>query len=588
MKDHSSAQQVAFEGGKVRVFNDAGEAEKRLSRPGLGQLLTVGIIYAAIVMATHYVFFADTLVYVRHILSFDRDPVSGLADFWDFGHLLWRPLGWLLFHIFGGLFPYSKTGESHLTLIVLLVIVNILAGLVTVLLFQSLARRFVNNGWASFVAISLLCFHAFLNYIQTGTAYLPGLMWLTLSLWCTVRAVEKQSGAYAVFSGVAGALAALFWFPYIVALPGVLAASLLWRTEQTDRSVNSKRIRIAAATAASAGLALCAGYAAPVILLHLNSIAAWTHWIGNANHGWAQNRRLFRMATGLPRSFLWIGDGGLLMKRYLLHDPYARVTLAQIIRDQLLRLALFYVSAGCLLWVLFRAAGARRLLLIFAAGTVPLLLFAVLIFEPGSIERYLPIYPFLCIALAFCISRYRQSRVAVASVAAALAIAMLVNISALWRSSVLAEHRPTARALSLQGRVGQNGLIALVSLRDTMYELGAFPFEPAVRHMALPVWEVFQSGNERIRVWRREFAERTLRVLSQGERVWISKRLLAARPEPAWGWTEGDDPNVSWKDIRPFFTQLDYAADVGGPDGFLEVAASPRNIAFLRSVAGGQ
>src|SRR5581483_2422298 len=242
MKDHSSEQQIAFEGSEVRVFNDAGEAKERPSRPGLRQLLTLGIIYAAIVMATHYIFFADTLVYVRHILHFDRDPVSGRADFWDFGHLLWRPLGWLLFHVFGGLFPYAKTGESHLTLIVLLVIVNILASLITILLFQSLARRFVNGGWASFVAISLLCFHAFLNYIQTGTAYLPGLMWLTLSLWCTVRAMETQKDAYAVLSGVAGALAAMFWFPYIVAFPGVLAASLLWRTEHGDSRVGGKRV----------------------------------------------------------------------------------------------------------------------------------------------------------------------------------------------------------------------------------------------------------------------------------------------------------------------------------------------------------
>lgn len=134
--------------------------------------------------------------------------MAGRSSFWDFGHLLWRPSGWLLFRIFGGLLPYTKTGESNLTVAALLIAVSLISGLVTILLFRSLAARFLSEWAATVVAIAFLCFYAFLNYVQTGTSYVIGLMWLTLSLWSTVRITETNAGdsRYALWSGIMVAL----------------------------------------------------------------------------------------------------------------------------------------------------------------------------------------------------------------------------------------------------------------------------------------------------------------------------------------------------------------------------------------------
>jgi hypothetical protein len=98
------------------------------------------------------------------------------------------------------------------------------------------------------------------------------------------------------------------------------------------------------------------------------------------------------------------------------------------------------------------------------------------------------------------------------------------------------------------------------------------------------VYDVVQVSNERARTWKREFSQKALHSLEQGQSVWVSKRLLAARPEPAWGWNEGDDPNVSWKELRPFFSGLSYSADVGGSDGFLQVSGTEQNKVFLSEV----
>ena len=536
-------------------------------------------IYVAILAVTRAAYFGDTVGYAQNILAFDRDRTAGLKDFWDFGHLLWRPLGWLLFRAFGGWFSYTKTGESNLTVVALLIAVSILSGLIAFLLVQALATRFLDRGWAAgFVAVAFVCFHGFLNYVQTGSSYIAGLMWLTLALWLAVRGTEddRRARAYSILSGAAAALSVLFWLPYIVAVPGVLAVFVVRR-----------RIGLAAVTLASAAVLTCAGYAVALVALDIHTFTALREWATASGHGSAQTRRLLRMASGLPRSFLWIGDEGALIKRYLLHDPYTHVTLSEIVLEQFWRLVVFYAAAGAMLWVLLRASGGRLVLWILAAAAVPVLLFAVLVFEPGSIERYLPLYPFLCLAVAFCLSCYRQHRVAVAGVVVFLSIAILLNVAALSRSSVLAHHRPTReRALSLENKVGPQGLVALLSLADDLYQLAvSFPFDPAVRRTSLPVYDVVQVSNARVLTWRREFAQKALHSLDQGQAVWVSKRLLAERPEPSWGWTEGDDPNVSWKDLRPFFSRLNYSEDVGGSDGFLRLAASDENKAFLSEAA---
>ncbi len=63
------------------------------------------------------------------------------------------------------------------------------------------------------------------------------------------------------------ALAVLFWFPYIVAIPGVLAASLLWPGGNTQVGVRRRAI-LAGLTLGSASLLLCVGYLLPLTQLH--------------------------------------------------------------------------------------------------------------------------------------------------------------------------------------------------------------------------------------------------------------------------------------------------------------------------------
>jgi hypothetical protein len=553
----------------------------------MSRSLPLLVVCALIVAFTQSEYVSDTAGYVQNILNFDRDSGHGVHDFWEFGHLLWRPSGWLLYRAIGGFFSYSKSGEDKLTVNALLIAMNLLATLVTLVLFRSLAGRLLRSHWtADFVTVAFLCFHAVLNYLHSGASYVTGLMWLTLSLWAMIRAVEseEQDWRFAVLSAAAAALALLFWFPYIIAIPGVLAAALLWPPQEP--AFNRQRITLAATALGVACVLTIAAYGLAVVQLHLNSLAAFSAWVSGSSHGWAQNRRLLRLITGLPRSFVWMGDEGLLLKRYFFHDPYARVTLLEIAEGFWPVLAFYGFAAG-VLWVLPFGLAGRRVLLLCATVAGPLLLFAVFVFEPGSTERYLPLYPFLLLAAAFALSRYRQHRVPVAAIAAFLALAICLNVKALWQSPLPSSEQPAVvRALSLQGRIEPHGLIALLSLRDELYLwAGAHPFDKQTRHAVLPVYDVLEPGNARAAEWKQQFAQHALASLEQGGHVWVSKRVFAARPLPAWGWTEGDDPHLTWPAIAPFFTRFHYTTDIGGADGFVQLDDSAENLKTLHEVA---
>jgi hypothetical protein len=57
-------------------------------------------------LLSRHVRMADTVDYVRS--AYLHDQVINWA-FWDFRHLLWRPLGWLLFHV---LKPWVASGTE--------------------------------------------------------------------------------------------------------------------------------------------------------------------------------------------------------------------------------------------------------------------------------------------------------------------------------------------------------------------------------------------------------------------------------------------------------------------------------------------
>ena len=62
----------------------------------------------------------------------------------------------------------------------------------------------------------------------------------------------------------------------------------------------------------------------------------------------SQDKGLARTILGFPRSFIYFGNDGMLVKRYLVRDPFNPVTGLDILRLSLWKLILFYLFLAAL------------------------------------------------------------------------------------------------------------------------------------------------------------------------------------------------------------------------------------------------
>ena len=141
------------------------------------------VAYVFATLLTDARFMADTSDYVDSIVA--REGGS-YYNFWEFGHLIWRPLGWLLWQAaepVARLFDAGADTRAGVTW--LLVALNWVAGLLCVLLFNALAARLLPRRlWiASVATVALVFSHGFLNNAQIGSSYIPGLAFVLAGLY---------------------------------------------------------------------------------------------------------------------------------------------------------------------------------------------------------------------------------------------------------------------------------------------------------------------------------------------------------------------------------------------------------------------
>jgi hypothetical protein len=330
-------------------------------------------------------------------------------------------------------------------------------------------------------------------------------------------------------------------------------------------------------------------YGLAIYARQISSVHGVLEWYSAAGHGLSQTGRLTRMATGLPRSFLYLGKDGILYKRFLKHDPYAIVTLRDL-AGSFWKLAAYYLFAGCFAYEMLRRPRAGWLLALIAAGTLPVIFFAVFVFEPSSAGRYLPFLPFIALGTAWVLRDLQtKRRVTQLAIAAFLILVVLTNGYSFFAPRV-SGHNATAhsRVSGLRSRLNGAGLAMVATNRDELEETQSrLVFDNINRPAPLPVYDIIEPGNSRTLMWRQELAARTLKAWAAGGEVWVSRRMGSPLPEPSWNWVEGDDPRVSWKDVPRFFATLNTDTESGGTDGFLRLATNQSNLGVLTPLAGG-
>jgi hypothetical protein len=169
------------------------------------------------------------------------------------------------------------------------------------------------------------------------------------------------------------------------------------------------------------------------------------------------------------------------------------------------------------------------------------------------------------------------------------AAAIITNVSVLAVPVLNRQQESAAaRIRELQPQIKPQSLVVAVNLRDELVNFNrSFPLNPINLNDDHPlrVQSIISPGAEEVGRWRQGFGAGVLAAWKNGGDVWMSKRVLSARPQAEWGWVEHDDPRVSWTDIYAFFSKLEMGQSVGGEDGFVLLLPSPRNEQFLKDLA---
>ena len=541
------------------------------------------LLYVVVTYFTEAFFMGDSMHYVELIMDAPAALVS------DFGHLIWLLSGQIVWHTIHAADGTADRG----TLLAGLMALCWMAGLASTVFLYDLALRIGRRAWiALLVTAAFVWSEGFLDFTHTGCAYVPGLAFFMFGVWLVFRHEDGNPRATlaGAGAGIAFAIAIGIWFPYALAVPGALAAPLLIYGWSKDRFRSATRVSVAFALTA----AVVYGSAAAAQRIYtLHGVLAW---VSSSNHG-ISTAGFSRMVFGFSRSFVNMGNDGVLFKRFLLHDPFNPVSLVELMRVSLGKLALVYLFFAAVFTALAVSAKGRRYIAFVAISALPIIGFAWS-WQGGDMERYLPLYPALFVSLAYALSEGPWVR-SVSLAGMSFTVFLIgVDIGPLSRSAAERRQADVMRRLDEIQRSWKPGShIATVLWQDDITSFyWNYPFNPINRSGILSqprgevpvVFDIVDRNSPNAPHWRQIFAADTLAVWSRGDDMWVSKEAFLARPRPHSAWVEGDDPTVSWPDVPHFFTTLDTSRSVGGKDGFLLLAPSSRNREILTQLAETQ
>ena len=570
-------------------YNEVTQTQRERSpRQRFLPLLLVAGLYVFAIGFTNSHYMADSGGYVVSILAYAgiseyvaENPV--VADyrsenrFWDFGHLLWRPLGLFLFRVLTPVSSLVVGPDPGYNARILLMWVNYLAGLVSVLLLYALIKTLTERVWLAVLVTFFFTFsHGFLNFAQTASSYVAGLGFLMAGLYLLLKDKGEPSPLAAICGGIACAGAVMMWAPYLYVVPGTIAAPLV-----LFGSNKRGRVSVVYGTAAFL-IATGVVYLVVMAAIGVHSPSDFRDWLASSSHG-IRTSGLARTLFGLARSFIHMGNDGILFKRYLLNDPFNPVTPIDLVRLSLWKLVLFYLALGATLIGLL-VSRSYRMLALLSLTALPLIIFAIK-FDGGAIERYLPIYPIIFISLAWVLSKPQVSRVLRIVPLVFFGFAIIVNSSVMVRIVLdRQKHATEERISAVIPQLRPNSWVVTSHLQDDLVNFQiSFPFEPVNRHRSYHVYPLLVLNSDQTKIWREEFASRMLEAWSKGGDGWLSVRLFNPKPEAGWNWVEGDDPRVPWEHLHAFFTQFETGPVVGGADGFVRLENSEQNKQLLNS-----
>jgi hypothetical protein len=549
---------------------------KAVPKLWFGFLLATLVYVVSIACTTPFV--VGDAIYYGHDVLMVRKGIVPFSSLSDFGHILWRPLGYVLAGPSLAWIPDRLAPSPDLKITYGLSLLSLIAGLICTLAVFDLARRLTRSLWWPFVPVFLLVWGAaFLTYSQSGASYIPGLACVLVGLWIQLTARGPKLPVVLAASCLFG-LAALLWMPFLYAAPAAWCARRYTQLPADREDTPYWGWREIALSAVATGVIVLAGACAAALMAGVHAPPQLVQWMVSAGHGMHQNRTLIRAVSGFVRLFIDLRHDGVYLKRFTLHDPYnptSRFTLFLV----LWKIALFYAFGCCVVALSWGRGAARRALtpLAIAAGLGAVA--AVAVFEPSSPERLLPVLPFLLIAVSAGWNGespfHRAMQFAI--VASAL-LFFVINIPSFVPRFSPAYEQATAQISDFkQTAAPDDVMVTIVTSEPAVQWALGHPFENIRRFGAYRQTFLVNPIDADAAHWRNSFAALAFDSWCRGNNIWVEKAVREDAPEDQLMWVDGDNPAVRWKDLSPFFRPFDFDAATSRRDGFLRLARTPQN-----------
>src|SRR5262249_16380818 len=118
---------------------------------------------------------ADTPVYVAHIEEYNEH--GSPTSIWEFGHLLWRPVGYALWRALHPALATWSQGNAWMEITAILLAVNFLVGIGLVITLLLVCNRLgLSAGMSSAVTAGFMLCATVLKYVHSGMSYNLGLL----------------------------------------------------------------------------------------------------------------------------------------------------------------------------------------------------------------------------------------------------------------------------------------------------------------------------------------------------------------------------------------------------------------------------
>lgn len=535
--------------------------------------LFIALFYIAAVVLTDGRYWGDTSDYVDSVLAYAE---GRNYRFWDFGHLFWRPLGWFVWNTF---FDTTDQGSMRTSATFAFQMIAYISGLVSALLVTRILLSFgLGSLVTAFAASAFVLAHAFLNFAQTGKAYIPGLMCYLIGLLFVLEAKNGPSKVKPILAGIFLAFSFCFWIAYLWTIPAAMLASVVLFGFDRAKVVGL------VVTGVSFGVTLLVFFGSTLWLLEIRTFQGLIDWITIAAHG-DQTSGVARVVFGTARSFVYLGREGVIFKRYLLDDPLNPVSISELIRGSLALVTVFYSLAAIIVVQMLRLRETRRFAGLLAIAVVPVIIFATQ-HGGGDIDWHLAHFPYSFAALGLAI-HYSTSNLLKSLMIGMVVVLGIVNLyeMSIWRSSEILRDNH-ARIDPLEGSLREGDQIFLVNWADSLNDYRrTFPYDSFNSEQELRFNVLVTPGTGQTREWREEFGARCLRAWDAGANVWLSNRAFSQLPKPEWSWSEGDDKNVKWHEFPAFVHRLEIGQRLGDENGFSLILPTEQNREYLRPFA---